>query len=160
MTTCNCCAIRVRDQSLLRILGDARKRWGRCAGADVGWVCVFGWGQARSADPSDTLNLAASNERTAREFRRRGIQAILDDHNQKIILGTTNLGSIHQKMAVADGGFRGTLAFCGGIDLAYKRWDFPAHPAFDSRRDPSPSKMTRTTCCPSTTQTPGMMFMP
>jgi phospholipase D1/2 len=39
-------------------------------------------------------------------------------------------GALHQKIVVIDG----TVAFCGGMDLALSRWDTPAHTCDDPRR--------------------------
>ncbi len=85
------------------------------------------------ANPNSKLNLFASNGLTAADLRGRGVQVVLDSHNQTLL--GANLGSIHQKTAVTDGGGQGPVGFCGGIDICFQRWDSPAHPAFDSRRD-------------------------
>lgn len=93
-------------------------------------------------DPSDPIdptkrmmNIHDSNALTAANLRRAGAQVVLDDRGQTV--WGVALTSHHQKSAIADGGSEGAVGFCGGTDIAWERWDFPEHPAFDSRRDPA-----------------------
>lgn len=87
------------------------------------------------SDPTKRMDIDDSNALTAANLRRAGAQVVLDDRGQTF-LGAA-LTSHHQKSAIADGGSEGAVGFCGGIDIARERWDFPEHPAFDSRRDPA-----------------------
>jgi phosphatidylserine/phosphatidylglycerophosphate/cardiolipin synthase-like enzyme len=82
------------------------------------------------------LSADASSTETAGKLRGAGAQVVLDDKGQAT--GTSH----RQRSAVADGGGQGAVGFCGGIDLASGRWDFPEHPAFDSRRDRDPDLRT------------------
>jgi phosphatidylserine/phosphatidylglycerophosphate/cardiolipin synthase-like enzyme len=66
-------------------------------------------------------HLTQRNSRICHYLRKAGVPVIRDSRHPR-------LGSAHQKLLIISHG--GVLsAFCGGIDIAHRRWDQPPHPA-------------------------------